>query len=401
MRIALLPDEYLPEGTRVHSKMFHDLALQLKKNGHKPIVITPGTPVQKYTLVIDFVEGIEVWRFKSGYTRGVGMFRRAINEWLLSFKAWSAIKNKVKENDFDLCINYAPTIFFGPLAKKFKARGTYIYLILRDMFPQWVIDQGLIKEKSLPAYFFRYYERLNYQASNCIGVQSKANLDLFEEKFPTFTNIKIIRNWASTNPLSSVEYDNNFRAKHNLVDKIIFFYGGNIGHAQDMSNIMKLARSLKNIKDAHFLIIGQGDEFDMINNLKVEWNLHNVTIMPSVSQIQFSSILATIDVGLFSLSKKHSAHNFPGKLLGYMVESKPILGSVNPGNDLLQIINSSSAGLAFINGQDGLLSDAAIRLVTDSKLRYQSGQNAYNLLLNEFSVESAADVILSSFEAGS
>ena len=59
MRIALLPDEYLPEGTRVHSKMFHDLALQLKKNGHKPIVITPGTPVQKYTLVIDFVEGIE------------------------------------------------------------------------------------------------------------------------------------------------------------------------------------------------------------------------------------------------------------------------------------------------------------------------------------------------------
>ena len=83
MRIALLPDEYLPSGTRVHSKMFHELALQLKKIGHHPIVITPGTPFQNSKLVIDYVDGIEVWRFKSGYTRGVGMVRRAINEWFL------------------------------------------------------------------------------------------------------------------------------------------------------------------------------------------------------------------------------------------------------------------------------------------------------------------------------
>ena len=74
-------------------------------------------------------------------------------------------------------------IFFGPLVKKLRQRGTFIYLILRDMFPQWIIDKGLIKEKSLAAYFFRYYEKLNYMTSDCIGVQSKANLDIFIAKF--------------------------------------------------------------------------------------------------------------------------------------------------------------------------------------------------------------------------
>ncbi len=58
MLIALLPDEYLPSGTRVHSKMFHDLALELKKRGHQPIVITPGSPFQNSKLVIDYVDGV-------------------------------------------------------------------------------------------------------------------------------------------------------------------------------------------------------------------------------------------------------------------------------------------------------------------------------------------------------
>ena len=103
MRIALIPDEFLPDGTRAHSRMIYELACQLKKLGHVPIVITPGTPRQADILQIDYIDGIEVWRFRSGYTRGVGMLRRGINEFLLSFRAWVAIRKMVKGNKIDLC----------------------------------------------------------------------------------------------------------------------------------------------------------------------------------------------------------------------------------------------------------------------------------------------------------
>ena len=400
MRIVLLPDEYLPSGTRVHSKMIHELALSLMKSGHEPIVITPGNPNQRSRLVVDYVDGIEVWRFRSGYTRGVGMIRRAINEWLLSFRAWLAIKSKVKSKKIDLCINYAPTIFFGPLARRLKNQGAYVYLIVRDMFPQWIIDQGLIKEKSITANFFRYYEKLNYSAADCIGVQSQANLDVFTNKFPACGNVKILRNWSATTALPIKDYNKELSIKLGIEDKVIFFYGGNIGHAQDMANIMRLARNLKYMEEAHFLIIGQGDEIKLIHDLKSEWKLDNVSILPSISQREFSSVLAIVDIGLFSLSYQHTAHNFPGKLLGYMLESKPILGSVNPGNDLLEIVNNSNSGLVFVNGEDKLLSDAAIKLVLDKKFRIQLGLNARSLLLQEFSVKSAAEGIVSAMKGG-
>ncbi len=396
MRIALLPDEYLPNGTRVHAKMFHELAVSLISKGHQPVVITPGSPLQTTRLVIDNIDGVEVWRFRSGYTRGVGMIRRALNEWLLSYRAWAAIKSKIEEEDFDLCINYAPTIFFGPLAKRLKLRGTYIYLIVRDMFPQWIIDEGLIKEKSTAAYFFRYYEKLNYKASDCIGVQSEANLNIFSAKFPDCNNINILRNWAATSALPSNDYNKDFLIKHNLEDKVVFFYGGNTGHAQDMENIMRLAKNMISMKEAHFVIIGQGDEFNLIKTLKNQWELDNVTILPAVSQTEFKSILAVIDIGLFSLAYNHTAHNFPGKLLGYMVESKPVLGSVNPGNDLAEIIEKSNAGFIYTNGDDESLAKAAKLLASDYNLRKELGDNSRALLLREFSVNSAVTNILNS-----
>ena len=42
MRIVLFSDAYLPEGLFNHTKMLHELALELLHRGHKVVVITPG-----------------------------------------------------------------------------------------------------------------------------------------------------------------------------------------------------------------------------------------------------------------------------------------------------------------------------------------------------------------------
>ena len=148
LQIALLSDEYLPDGTRVHAKMLHELAVELKKYGHKVIVITPGTKKQSKRLKIESLDEIEIWRFRCPQMRGVGLVRRGITETLLSLRAWIAIHHKLNQKKFDLCINYSPTIFFAGLAYILKKQGTCIYLILRDFFPKWMIDQGRIHAKS-------------------------------------------------------------------------------------------------------------------------------------------------------------------------------------------------------------------------------------------------------------
>lgn len=397
MHLALLLDDSVFSSTRVHTKMMYELALELVKQDHNPIIISPGEKNQKSTLVIKQVEGVTFWEFKNGDIRGVSKIKRAVNESLLSFNAWKATQKELKKIKLDGIINYSPSVFFGPfvsfLKNKFKCPS---YLILRDLFPQWVIDAGLIKQDSIIAKYFRLFEKFNYKHSDNIGLMSQANIDVFDKYNSGNYNKHVLYNWSEITPFNKLQKQISLRSTLGLEDKIIFFYGGNIGYAQNMENLMKLAQSMLCIEHAHFLFVGAGDEFELIKSLKFDWNLTNVDILPSVSQNRYKEILSEIDVGLFSLAKEHECHNFPGKLLGYMLESKPILGSVNEGNDLLDIINNYDAGYAFVNGEDSKLLTSAIELANSKSAMEDKGKNSFKLLNNLFSVHSAAENIIES-----
>lgn len=390
MNLALIIDDYLPDSTRVGAKMFHELALELMASGHNVTVITPAVR-QAQKFAEQSIDGVNVWRFSSGPIKDVGKLTRALNETLLSFRAWSAIKQHAKEHTFDGVIYYSPSIFFGGLVNKIKQRcNCNSYLVLRDLFPQWVIDAGMLKKGSLIARYFKFFEKYSYQAANTIGLMSEKNIEVFTQSNRTHYPTEILRNWAATTPVNIDTSDSSIRTQLQLENKVIYFYGGNIGHAQDMANLMRLAKNMQHCTRAHFLFIGQGDEVELINQLAQQWQLRNYTYLPSVNQNEFKRILTDIDIGLFSLSANHTAHNFPGKLLGYMVQSIPILGSVNSGNDLQALVNSSGAGFISENGDDEQLLKNAIALYENPSLRKQLGHGAYELLKDEFSVTTIA-----------
>ncbi|OED43095.1 glycosyltransferase WbuB [Endozoicomonas sp. (ex Bugula neritina AB1)] len=397
MKLALIIDDYLPHSTRVGAKMFHELAVELQSKGHQVVVITPQ-PNQDQRLVKDAVEGVEVWRFNSGKIKDISKVKRAINETFLSYMAWIAIRKEIKPNSFDGIIYYSPSIFFGGLVSKLKKYcHCPAYLILRDFFPQWAIDGGMIRKGSLIERYFRFFEKYSYNQADSIGVMSENNLKLFKEVTSDHYSTHILRNWASLASVASYHQECSFRQKLGIENKILFFYGGNIGHAQDMANLMRLTKKMQKYPKAHFLFVGQGDEVNLINRLAKEWLLENFSYMPSIDQDAFKQLLQEIDVGLFSLAASHTAHNFPGKLLGYMQEGKPILGSVNVGNDLLETINENKAGFCLVNGEDELLFQAAEKLMS-TDLRTDLGLCSKELLKSQFTVEASCSVILSELQ---
>jgi len=395
MRLALIIDDYLPDSTRVGAKMMHELALELVRQGHRPFVITPGLPSQSSILEEDELDQVPVLRFRCGPLKDTPKVQRAINESLLSWRAWRALSGRLKSERIDGVVYYSPSIFFGPLVRKIKKVWKCpSYLILRDLFPQWVIDEGMIGEKSPIAHYFRFFEQRSYAAADHIGLMSAKNLAFFWQANPHLRQTNVLYNWASQSPSQPPSEENSLRNKLGLQDKVIFFYGGNIGHAQDMANLMRLAIGLRDQQKAHFLFVGQGDEVELVKDFIRQHRLQNTSYLPSIDQEAFKKLLCEVDVGLFSLARSHKTHNFPGKLLGYMVNALPILGSVNAGNDLLDVINDSGAGVALVNGEDGALLAVAQRMLADADWRRQLGENAKKLLSDKFSVESAASQIL-------
>lgn len=392
MTILLIVDCYLP-CTKSSAKLMHDLAIEFHRQGHKVIVAAPDDTLTVPSRVT-VKEAVTVLRVRTGRIKGATKLIRAINELRLSSTIWKTGKGFFQANPSDLIVFYSPSIFFGRLVQKLKKLwGCKTYLILRDIFPQWAIDVGVLKDGPI-CRFFRSKERLQYDVADVIGVECPANLRYFEKNgLKAKHNVEVLYNWTTLNEKKVV--CRNDRERLGLKDKVVFFYGGNIGIAQDVDNIVRLAAEVRNHPEIYFLLVGSGSEVPHLRANIQEWGLSNISIHPPVAQDHYLGMLSQFDVGLISLKHDLKTHNFPGKMLGYMYCSMPILAGINPGNDLNQLLEESQAGFVCMSGEDELFRTYALQLAEDADLRRRMGQNARTVLEKNFCVTSAASQILS------
>ena len=395
MRILLIVVYYKPY-TMSSANLIHDLALEYYRQGHEPIVLAPDENIPTDTqLTIE--EGIKVFRIRTGEIKSAHKILRAYNEIKLSNIFWKKGKQFFNDNPCDLIIYYSPTIFWGALVKKLKRKfHCPSYLILGDIFPQWALEAGVLR-KGMIYYYFKMKERQNYNAANIIRLQSPGNLPYFKKNgLDKKYHLEVVYNWMNLD--RKVIRKGSYRNQLGLQEKFVFFYGGNLGIAQDIDNIIRLAVRMKSESSAYFLLVGRGSEVIRLNSEIVSRGLTNISILDQVNESEYLSMLSEFDVGLISLNRNLTSQNFPGKLMDYMYLSKPILASINPGNDLKELIEENGAGMVCINGEDEKFTEYALRLMTDSQLQDQLVRNARKLLDRTFSVSIAAKKILSHFE---
>ena len=398
MRILILVDCYYPS-TKSSAKLVHDLAVEFGRRGDQAVVLTPSETIAG-KLESRVEDGVTVVRVKTGPIKGVHRIIRAINEVRLSARIWRGAKTFLRENPCDLILFYSPTIFFGALVRKLKNLWSCpAYLILRDIFPYWAVDAGVLQKGPI-YHFFRKVAAQQYRIADVIAVQSPANLQFFAKTFPRENfRLEVLFNWTALQEAPRPR--TNYRVSLGLKGKIVFLYGGNVGVAQDMDNILRLAARLAFRPEIRFLLVGEGSEMRRLQK-SIELNgVGNVQLLPAMSQGEYLSMVSEFDVGLISLDARLTSHNVPGKLLSYLYWGMPVLASVNPGNDLFALLQQSSAGSCFQNGDDANLALAALRLTDDAKLRAAMGRNARRLLEQTFSVQHAVDQIFAHLhEAG-
>ena len=285
MKILLIVDDYMPNSIKVAAKMMHELACEYIKQGHYVSVLTPSTKIIN-NIEFSTLDGVNIISFKSGEIKNVPKVKRAINETLLSFNAWRSCKQFFKKNPHDLIIYYSPTIFFGSLVGKLKKLwNVKSYLILRDIFPKWAIDNKILKEKSLITFYFKYFENINYKNADTIGLMSNKNLEWFENYYKTSKKLEVLYNWTAIIKIETSKI--KYRKELNIEDKVVFFYGGNMGHAQDMMNIVRLAENLNNYKEVQFVLVGAGDEVELIRDCIDSNKISNIILLPSVNQNEY------------------------------------------------------------------------------------------------------------------
>ena len=394
MRILLVTDDYYPS-MKSGAKMIRDLAREFVRRGHQATVLTPSDCIAAGLEIAD-EDGLRAVRVKLANLKKINKPLRAWRESRLSSNLWAGAGKFLRQNPHDLVIFYSPSIFLAGLVGKLKKIWHCpAYLVLRDIFPKWAVEAGVIG-KGMAYRYLRRHELSQYAVADVIGVEAPGSLQYCAND-PTLKNhcVEILYSWAES--YKSPSRNSRDRDRLGLNGKTVFFYGGNIGVAQDMDNIVRLAENLRHRDDIFFLLVGDGSEVPRLQSEIVARGLQNLKILPPVPQEDYLEMLAQFDIGMVSLDRRLTSHNIPGKLFGYLNVCMPVLASLNPGNNLAELLHQANAGIAVENGNDQALRDAALRLGDNLDLRREMGANARQMLEKKFSVQAAADQILAHF----
>ncbi len=341
MRIVLTGDVFPPLRSS-GAVLLRDLSLEMARQGHQLTVLVPA-PELDQPWRLDALEGVEVLRLKAPRTKDVGLVRRALAELWMPVAMWRNLRRSpLRSRQWDGVVWYSPTIFLGLLAWALKRRcGCRGYLVLRDIFPEWAVDMGLMR-RGLPYLFFKAVERFQYRVADVIGVQAHSALSYFDAwaRHPG-RRVEVLQNWLAD---ASVRDCSISVASGPLAGRRIFVYAGNMGVAQGMDLLLDLAAALRQRADVGFLFVGRGSEAARLRDAAVQRGLDNVQFHDEIDPAEIPALYLQCHIGLVALDPRHRTHNIPGKFLSYMWAGLPALASINPGNDLADVIRQAGVG---------------------------------------------------------
>lgn len=397
MRIALIADTFPPLRSS-GAVQLRDLSREFARQGHALTVLLPS-PDQDEPWSLEDFDGVEVLRLKSPRTKDLGYVRRTIGEFAMPFAMlWQFRKSPLSSERWDGVVWYAPSIFHGPLASALKRRSDCKgYLIIRDIFPEWAVDMGLMG-RGLPYRFFDAVARYQYSVADVIGVQTPGNCGYFDQwqQQPNRT-LEVLQNWLDKPVRARCPIRVNETA---LASRKVFVYAGNMGVAQGMDILLDLADKLRHRMDVGLLFVGRGSDTSRLKASAKDRNLDNLLFYDEIHPDEIPDLYAQCSVGIVVLDPRHKSHNIPGKFLTYMQSGLPVLANVNSGNDLAQMIRDEQVGQVCESNQVGELLQLTDKLLTQIDAQADDLPNrCRSLFEREFAVDRAVRQIVAALMA--
>lgn len=364
MRIAIIADTFPPLRTS-GAVQLRDLSIEFAKAGHETTMLV-ADPAIAMRHVVENYHGVTVVRLKTPRSKDINYARRIMAELVMPFAMIRNFKaSSMAYRKFDAIIWYSPSIFLSPIVRWLKKRNNCpSYLILRDIFPHWAVDMGVITHGPV----FQLLKAIaNYQfrSADFIGVQTSGNLAFFDdapEKGIT-AHLEVLHNWLADEPDRgcNINLDQSV-----LAGRRIFVYAGNMGIAQDMDKLVRLAGKVRHCKNIGFLFVGRGSEVKRLRDAAQKLALDNIMFEDEIEPPAIPGLYRQCSVGLICLDSRHKTHNIPGKFISYMRAGLPVLASINPGNDLIAMIEKNQVGRTSSEPDGSDLAGLALQLLNDA-----------------------------------
>jgi colanic acid biosynthesis glycosyl transferase WcaI len=377
-KILLITSNFYPEesGIAVYST---DIASKVLKELTEVSVLTTLPHYPWWRIPSKFAQflpgksnfnGLEIFRVSPFIPQKSSALGRARFEFSFWYQSMKLLK-KVNLKQYELVIAIMPTVSSGLLARSVSRRmGIPGVIIFQDISALGALQSGIPGGKLL----FKVAKFLETRASKWasrIVVVSEAMIPVVSGYTSANVPIDLVHNYSLLKPsnLSRSEARESLNIDEN---SFLILHSGNIGHKQDLLNVVKAAKLLEEYSDIKFLLVGHGNQEEKIR-VAID-GCGNVELRSFFSSEDFPKALASASVLLVNEIPTLREMALPSKLTSYLASGSPVLASVSNQSATSKFLGD--AAFVVEPGNPRALADAVLKLKADVTLREQLSKKA-------------------------
>ena len=345
-RVLLVTQYFAPENFKCN-----DIAFELQRRGYEITVLTaiPNYPQGKYfdgyglfKRRVEYVDGVKIIRgFVTPRGKG-GKIGLALNylSYLVS-SCFIALYLALRYRYDAVFVHQVSPVTIGvaaTLVKRIQRIPMYFWVL--DLWPESLTAAIGLRNKHILGFFSRMVRRF-YRHSDKILISSKGFAKSICEKGDFASKIVYFPNWVDSALTSASDVDTP-----DVPKGFIAMFTGNIGASQDFGTVLTAAERLKDHKDIHFVIVGNGRAKEWVESQIVERGLTDTVHCVGSYPIEtMPATFAKADV-LFAALKDEPifALTVPAKIQAYMSSGKPIISMIN--GEAMELIREVRCGVA-------------------------------------------------------
>ena len=392
MKILIVTQYYWPENSRVT-----DIAKSLQKEGNEVTVLT-GLP--------NYPEGYIYEGYRKGENRiqehnGVHVIRAKLIERrhdtlhrFLNYYSFPHYATKIAKklpNDFDvvLAMEESPIMLVKPAIAYAKKYNKPLIMYEMDLWPESLLAGGITNK----SWIYKHYKKISvkiYSQFDKIVVSTKEHIPYIKELLGCKDlDIEYLAQYAD-----AIFEESNFGNEHN--DVIDLLFAGNIGKAQSVDTIIRVAALLKDDPRFKFHIVGSGSELDNVKKLAAELKTDNVLFYGQRPIADMPELYKIADAMLVTLEDKPYANmTIPGKVQSYMAVGKPVIGAIN--GSCADFIKNNDIGYACPSGDSEALANLIKGL--DLKELQMIGERSKDVYFKKYSKSIFMNRLISTLES--
>jgi colanic acid biosynthesis glycosyl transferase WcaI len=281
-----------------------------------------------------------------------------------------------------------------------RLRGMRVVALVQDVYPDVAVALGALRERSLATRFLNFLSRFMLRRSDRIVVLGDCMRERIISKVGDAVSARmdVIHNWADGAEIKPLEdEENSFAAEHDLGDKFVLLFSGNLGRVNEFKTVLEAARILRNRPDILFLFIGEGAKAAEIKAFSEKHNLENVRTLPYQPRETLRYSLAAGGASLVTLAQGLAGLSVPSKTYSILAAGRPILFVGDARSSVAQIVADNNCGEVISSNDSSRLARIIADWASDKKKLAELSRSSRKAFEQHFDRSKAVNAYLETF----